>query len=52
MRLHGIVMVGLLCLVALGSGGCQSAYYSAMGKVGGHKRDIMVDRVQAARSSQ
>ncbi|MCF1427808.1 MAG: DUF2959 domain-containing protein [Shewanella sp.] len=32
--------------------GCQSAYYSAMEKVGYHKRDIMVDRVEAARGSQ
>lgn len=33
-------------------GGCQSAYYSAMEKVGYHKRDIMVDRVEAAKESQ
>ncbi|WJG27777.1 DUF2959 domain-containing protein [Vibrio furnissii] len=32
--------------------GCQSAYYSAMEKVGVHKRDIMVDRVEAAQDSQ
>lgn len=32
--------------------GCQSAYYSAMEKVGYHKRDIMVDRVEAAQDSQ
>ncbi|MGI2261086.1 DUF2959 domain-containing protein [Shewanella sp. GXUN23E] len=32
--------------------GCQSAYYSAMEKVGYHKRDIMVDRVEAAKESQ
>ncbi|ELV8593426.1 DUF2959 domain-containing protein [Vibrio fluvialis] len=32
--------------------GCQSAYYSAMEKVGYHKRDIMVDRVEAAQESQ
>ncbi len=29
--------------------GCQSAYYSfGNGKVGYHKRDIMIDRVEAA----
>ncbi len=32
--------------------GCQSTYYSAMEKVGYHKRDIMVDRVEDAQSSQ
>ncbi len=33
-------------------GGCQSAYYGAMEKIGYHKRDIMVDRVAAAKESQ
>ncbi|MDR8525521.1 DUF2959 domain-containing protein [Shewanella fidelis] len=33
-------------------GGCQSAYYGAMEKVGYHKRDIMVDRVEDAKESQ
>ena len=32
--------------------GCQSAYYSAMEKVGVHKRDIMLDRVEDAQTSQ
>ena len=32
--------------------GCSSAYYSAMEKVGIHKRDIMVDRVVEAKESQ
>ena len=32
--------------------GCSSAYYSAMEKVGIHKRDIMVDRVVDAKESQ
>ncbi len=31
---------------------CQSAYYSAMEKVGVHKRDIMLDRVEEAKESQ
>lgn len=43
-----------LCIVisifALAS--CSSAYYSAMEKVGIHKRDIMVDRVVEAKESQ
>jgi hypothetical protein len=32
--------------------GCQSAYYSAMEKVGVHKRDIMVDRVEDTNKAQ
>lgn len=32
--------------------GCSKTYYSAMEKVGIHKRDIMVDRVEDARDSQ
>jgi hypothetical protein len=31
---------------------CSSAYYGAMEKLGVHKRDIMVDRVKAARDTQ
>ncbi|GAB4344855.1 MAG: DUF2959 domain-containing protein [Desulfobulbaceae bacterium] len=33
-------------------GGCQSAYYGALEKVGIHKRDLMVDRVEDARDAQ
>ena len=33
-------------------GGCSKAYYSAMEKVGIHKRDILVDRVEGARDAQ
>jgi len=32
--------------------GCSSTYYSAMEKVGVHKRDILVDRVESATESQ
>lgn len=32
--------------------GCQKAYYSTMEAFGKHKRDILVDRVAAARDSQ
>ena len=32
--------------------GCQTAYYKTMEKIGVHKRDIMVDRVEKARDSQ
>ena len=40
------------CCALLTLAGCQSAYYSAMEKVGVHKRDILVDRVEDARDSQ
>jgi len=33
-------------------GGCSKAYYGAMEKVGIHKRDILVDRVEGARDAQ
>jgi len=42
----------LLTLLLSSVCGCQSAYYGAMEKVGFHKRDILVDRVEAARDSQ
>lgn len=38
--------------LALILGGCQSAYYGAAEKVGYHKRDILVDRVEASRDAQ
>ncbi len=48
-QLHSIpVFFILLFLLA----GCSSTYYSAMEKVGVHKRDILVDRVGQARDSQ
>ena len=43
-------MLGLMLVVSLI--GCKSAYYGAMEKVGINKRDIMVDRVKDARTSQ
>jgi hypothetical protein len=43
----------LLSLVlSLSLTSCQSAYYSALEKVGMHKRDILVDRVEEAQQSQ
>lgn len=39
-------------LLAALFGGCSSAYYGAMEKVGIHKRDILIDRVEDARDSQ
>lgn len=43
------LIAGLLILALTG---CSSMYYGAMEKVGIHKRDIMVDRVKAARDTQ
>lgn len=43
----GWLMAGLLLLA-----GCESAYYGAWEKVGVHKRDILVDRVEDAAEAQ
>ncbi|WP_394713859.1 DUF2959 domain-containing protein [uncultured Desulfuromonas sp.] len=45
-----IVLATLVVTVLLA--GCQSLYFSAMEKVGVHKRDILIDRVEDARESQ
>ncbi len=42
----------LFLLFFSGLVGCSGAYYSAMEKVGVHKRDILADRVETARDSQ
>lgn len=42
-----------ICIaVVMSFSACSSTYYSAMEKVGIHKRDIMVSRVEKARDSQ
>ncbi len=41
-----------LLFIAVSLSACQSVYYSAMEKVGVHKRDIMLDRVEEAKESQ
>ena len=38
--------------LALGSAGCKTAYYGTMEKMGIHKRDILVNRVEDAREEQ
>ena len=43
-------VVLFFALAALSS--CSNTYYGAMEKVGVHKRDIMVDRVESARNAQ
>ncbi len=47
-----VIITAFLCFALLNLTGCQKAYYKTMEKVGYHKRDIMVDRVQEARDSQ
>lgn len=44
--------IALIALTTVAMLGCQSAYYSAMEKVGVHKRDIMLDRVENAQTAQ
>lgn len=55
MKTSKIINIGLAAALVASTfslSGCQSAYYGAMEKVGYHKRDIMVDRVQDAKESQ
>jgi chromosome segregation ATPase len=47
-----IVRVGCVCVLLLALTGCASVQYSALEKVGIHKRDILVDRVEDARDAQ
>lgn len=42
----------LTLLLTTGLLGCQSAYYATMEKVGVHKRDILVDRVEETQEAQ
>jgi len=44
---HATLVLLLVLLCA-----CQSAYYGAMEKVGYHKRDIMIDRVEEVQDAQ
>ena len=42
----------VFAIIALGLSGCSTVYYGTMEKLGVHKREIMVDRVQEARDTQ
>jgi len=46
------VLLRVLLTIPLGLSGCSTMYYGAMEKLGVPKREIMVDRVKAARDSQ
>ena len=47
---HAPLLIAMLTLSTLG--GCKSAYYNVMGKLGYEKRDLLVDQVQDARKQQ
>ncbi len=47
-----LTVTALVFFMLFAVGGCSTTYYHAMEKVGIHKRDIMVDRVEDARDSQ
>ncbi len=49
--MHSIRLYPTVALMVLVSA-CSSVYYDTMEKVGIHKRDIMVDRVESARDAQ
>lgn len=42
----------LLLVFGLALSGCQTVYYEAMEKMGTHKRDILVDRVEEGKEAQ
>ena len=47
-----LVSAILAAILVAGLSGCQSTYYAAMETFGKHKRDLLVDRVEAARDDQ
>jgi hypothetical protein len=47
-----VALILFAVLQAFFLGGCSKAYYGAMEKVGIHKRDILIDRVEGARDAQ
>ncbi len=50
---RSISLVGMFgCIVLLAAAGCSTVYYSTMSAFGKEKRDILVERVDAARDDQ
>jgi len=49
---HACALRVCMVLLVLALMGCQAAYYATMEKLGYHKRDILVHRVEEARTSQ
>lgn len=52
MRIIKILLLPFTLFFIFTLSGCESTYYAAMEKVGQHKRDILVDRVESASESQ
>ncbi|MFT5208547.1 MAG: hypothetical protein ACI9CE_000261 [Flavobacterium sp.] len=44
------LLIGSLCLFLVSA--CESTYYDALEKVGIHKREIMIDRIEEAQDAQ
>ena len=51
-RVGVLFALSVTALAVIFLGACSQAYYGAMEKVGIHKRDILVDRVEDARDAQ
>lgn len=49
---QSVLLLAYCALLIVVLSACSSTYYGAMEKVGVHKRDILVDRVEAGRDSQ
>jgi len=50
--LHRLAVCLFVALLTAALAGCQSAYFGALEKIGIAKRDLLLDRVDAARSAQ
>ncbi|MFK7831002.1 MAG: DUF2959 domain-containing protein [Congregibacter sp.] len=50
--MRSISKLAAICFVVTALSACQSAYYGTLEKVGIHKRDILVDRVEETQESQ
>ncbi|MDA7915850.1 DUF2959 domain-containing protein [Verrucomicrobia bacterium] len=51
-RVNLVLSSAMLLALVVGLSGCKTVYYGALEKVGVHKRDILVDRVEDARDEQ
>ena len=50
--MKNILSIVFILLSVNALSGCENTYYAAMEKVGLHKRDILIDRVESASTSQ
>lgn len=51
-RQPGLFRICAILFLSLAGLGCQSVYYDTMEKIGYHKRDLMVNKVEKARDAQ